>query len=103
MKADSVAREYSTKVRAALGDRIREIILFGSRARGNNTEWSDYDVLVIVDKRDREIVKEIRKIAVEILDEHERLIGNIVYDTKEWERKKQFPLGRNIQREGIRM
>lgn len=103
MQPDPIAREYSRKVRAALGPRVRDIILFGSRARGDHKEWSDYDVLVIVDKRDREIVKEIRKKAVEILDEHDRLIGNIVYDTEEWERKKRYPFGMNIQREGVRM
>jgi uncharacterized protein len=103
MAADPIAEEYSRKVRAALGDRIREIILFGSRARGEQKKYSDYDMLIVVDKRDREIVKNIRKIAVGILDEHERLIGNIIYDAEEWESKKTFPLGINIQREGIRM
>jgi len=103
MHADAIAQEYSAKVRAALGERIRDIILFGSRARGGNSKYSDYDVLIVVDKRDREIVKKIRRIAVEILDEHERLIGNVVYDVEEWERKKEYPLGVNIQREGIRM
>ena len=103
IQADPVAREYSTKVRAALGDRIREIILFGSRARGEQKKYSDYDMLIVVDNRDREIVKKIRKIAVEILDEHERLIGNVVYDAEEWERKKTFPFGVNILREGVRM
>ena len=103
MKADAIAREYSEKVRSALGSHIREIILFGSRARGEQKKYSDYDVLIVVDKRDREIVKTIRKIAVGILDEHERLIGNIVYDVDEWERKKTFPLGINIKKEGLRM
>jgi len=28
---DSVSREYSTKVRSALGNRVKDIILFGSR------------------------------------------------------------------------
>ena len=103
MKADAIAHEYSEKVRSALGSHIREIILFGSRARGEQKKYSDYDMLIVVDKRDREIVKTIRKIAVDILDEHERLIGNIVYDAEEWERKKTFPLGINIDREGVRM
>lgn len=90
MNADAIAQEYSKKVRTALGARIKDIILFGSRARGKCKEFSDYDMLIVVDKRDREIVKTIRKIAVGILDEHERLIGNIVYDAEEWERKKLF-------------
>lgn len=103
MTVDPIAKEYSERVRSALGSHIREIILFGSRARGEQKKYSDYDVLIVVDKRDREIVKTIRKIAVGILDEHERLIGNIVYDVDEWEKKKTFPLGINIKREGVRM
>ena len=31
-----------------LGDRLERIILFGSRARGEGTKHSDYDVLVIL-------------------------------------------------------
>jgi uncharacterized protein len=103
VKADLIAQEYSKKVRSALGTRLKEIILFGSRARGQHKKYSDYDVLVVVDKRDREIVKQIRKIAVEILDEHDRLIGNVIYDAKEWEKKKDYPLGYVIMKEGIRM
>ncbi len=103
MIADPIAIEYSKKVRSALGSHVREIILFGSRARGEQKEYSDYDVLIVVNKRDREIVKKIRKIAVGVLDKHERLIGNIVYDAEEWERKKAFPLGINIYREGVRL
>jgi predicted nucleotidyltransferase len=101
MKADAIAREYSEKLRSALGSRVRDIILFGSRARGDNEYYSDYDMLVVVDRCDREIVKKIREIAVEMLDHHEPLFGNIVYDAQEWERKKRFPLGMSIQREGI--
>ncbi len=103
MIADTIAKEYSEKVRSALGSQVQEIILFGSRARGEQKKYSDYDVLIVVNKRDRKIVKKIRKIAVGILDVHERLIGNIVYDAEEWERKKTFPLGININREGIRL
>lgn len=42
----------------------KQIILFGSRARGTNKEDSDYDVLVIVDNN--MTMTEIRKIECEI-------------------------------------
>ena len=89
IQADPIAREYSTKVRAALGDRIREIFLFGSRARGDNGEYSDYDMLLIVDKRDKTLRDTVIEIEVGILDTYERLVGCIVYESGEWERKKQ--------------
>ena len=101
IEVDSVVKEYSDRLRSTLGDRIREIILFGSRARGDNKEFSDYDVLIIVDKRDRPILDTIVDIEVSILDDHERLIGSIVYEPEEWERKKNYPLGWNIRKDGI--
>jgi predicted nucleotidyltransferase len=103
MKPDAIAREYSRKVRAALGSRVRDIILFGSRARGDNKEYSDYDMLLIVDKRDRALRDIVIDIEVGLLDTYERLVGSLIYEENEWERRKQSPLGMNIKRDGIRL
>ena len=101
MIADSIAKEYSEKVRTALGAQVREIILFGSRARGEQKKYSDYDVLIIVDKRDKSLLDTVVNIEVDILDSYDRLIGSIVYEPIEWERKQHSPLGMNIRRDGI--
>ncbi len=37
------------KVREAFGERVREVLIFGSRARGDWNEESDLDVLVVID------------------------------------------------------
>lgn len=76
----------------------KQIILFGSRATGNNREDSDYDILVIVDnnvsmEEIRKIECNIRKtmashlIDVDILVRTERLIskyehvsGTVIYE-----------------------
>jgi predicted nucleotidyltransferase len=81
MKADAIAREYSEKVRSALGSRVRDIILFGSRARGDNTEWSDYDMLLVVDKKDKALRNVVTDIEVGILDSHDRLVGSIIFES----------------------
>ncbi len=98
---DPVSREYSTKIRAALGNRVKDIILFGSRARGDHKDYSDYDMLLIVDRRDKALRDIVVDIEVGILDTHERLVGSIVYESAEWEMKKSSPLGSTILREGI--
>ena len=36
-------------MRAKLGDHVKQIVLFGSQARGDATEYSDYGFLVVVD------------------------------------------------------
>lgn len=40
---------YRERLRAVFGERLREIRLFGSHARGEANEESDVDVLVVVD------------------------------------------------------
>ncbi|GAH97640.1 unnamed protein product, partial [marine sediment metagenome] len=32
------------------GDSVKDVILFGSQARGDSNEYSDYDVLIILEK-----------------------------------------------------
>ncbi|ASJ09106.1 nucleotidyltransferase [Thermococcus siculi] len=36
------------RIREAFGDRVEEVIIFGSRARGDHREDSDLDVLLIL-------------------------------------------------------
>jgi predicted nucleotidyltransferase len=43
-----VVAEFARRVRARFRDRLGRVVLFGSRARGDVTEESDIDVLVLV-------------------------------------------------------
>ncbi|MGI9159177.1 MAG: nucleotidyltransferase domain-containing protein [Saprospiraceae bacterium] len=47
-KRDKILHEAKTRLVAAFGDRIRDVILFGSRAWGKPHRWSDWDFLVVV-------------------------------------------------------
>jgi len=88
-------------VRKKLGNHVKEIILFGSHARGDFTEGSDYDFLIVVDKRRKTDENILLDIGVEFLDKYEALIAEILCDEKEWEKKKRFPIGLNILKEGV--
>jgi predicted nucleotidyltransferase len=44
-----VARQAIEALRVALGERLSAVVLFGSRARGDATPESDWDLLVIAD------------------------------------------------------
>lgn len=45
----AVSERVRDRIREALGQRVRRIILFGSRARGEALPDSDYDLLVVLD------------------------------------------------------
>jgi predicted nucleotidyltransferase len=45
---DNILQEAKTRLVAAFGDKIRDVILFGSRAWGRPKPWSDWDMVVIV-------------------------------------------------------
>ncbi len=54
----AVAALYHT-LRERYGDLIREVALFGSKARGDDQAASDIDLLVVVDSDDWRLHKEI--------------------------------------------
>jgi len=65
------------------GFKVKSIILFGSRARGDYDDYSDWDIFVVVDKkldfpRKRKIASKIRRklamfdIAIDIIIKSER-------------------------------
>jgi predicted nucleotidyltransferase len=37
-------------LRQYYGDSIKDVVLFGSRTRGDSKEYSDYDILIVLDK-----------------------------------------------------
>ena len=98
---DKISQEFANTVRKKLKYHVKEIILFGSHARGDFTEGSDYDFLIVVDKRRKTDKKILLNIGVEFLNKHNALIADILCDEKEWENKKRFPIGLNILKEGV--
>jgi len=99
--AHNIAREFADLLRARLGDRVKQVILFGSQARGEAGPGSDYDVLVIVDERTAEVEEAILDVDVEMMNKHEALFGSVVRSEAEWRKLEKFPLGWNIKQEGI--
>jgi predicted nucleotidyltransferase len=66
-KRDKILHEAKTRLVAAFGDRIKDVILFGSRAWGKPHRWSDWDFLVVVrGEYDWQTVRAIRYIMADI-------------------------------------
>lgn len=54
---DKFVQRFSELVEHRLGARLLGVVLFGSAARDQAVPGSDVDVLLVVDKRDREVEK----------------------------------------------
>ena len=97
---DPVLHAFLDLLRGRLGTRLQEVWLFGSRARGDHDDRSDYDVLVVADgelKNTRAIVADTD---YQILTTYNELIGPIVYTPEIWQKSKHGPLGMNVLAEG---
>lgn len=80
-----------------------EVILFGSRARGNHRADSDWDFLVLIDEAQisRELKNEVIDHLYEIELETDSVIVPIVLTRHEWNDQQVTPLYKIIQSEGI--
>jgi len=81
-----------------------DVILFGSRARGDHRNDSDWDFLVII-KRDflsKEVKNLIQERLYEIELETDEIISSIIHSTVEWEKMAVTPIYQVIKEEGKR-
>jgi predicted nucleotidyltransferase len=83
-----------------------ELVLFGSRSRGKGDEFSDLDVLIILDtKIDRMLHEMITDISYPLELEFNVVFGKIIESRADWDSpiSRITPLHRNIDREGVRV
>jgi predicted nucleotidyltransferase len=91
---------YLDKVVNLLKDYEPErIILFGSRARGEADQYSDYD-LVVIKHTDRPFLERLKDM-VPYLAAFDRPAEILVYTPDEFERMRETGLGWMIHKEGI--
>ena len=83
-----------------------EIILYGSRSRGEALAESDWDFLILVDGHiDDERTDRIRHRLYEIEWESGEVISSIVRDRAEWNSDlyRAMPFHQRVQQEGMRL
>jgi len=89
------------------GDKLRDIILYGSYARGDFKEWSDVDIMVLVDTDDMECKRLDNIITENLYDLDHRmnlLLSVTVTPFSRFERMKpDYPFYKNVDSEGKRL
>jgi predicted nucleotidyltransferase len=83
-----------------------EVVLYGSRARDDFREYSDWDFLVLVDGPvDTVRTDRIRRMLFDIELDTDQIISSIIRSRQEWNspRYSVVPLHKNVEREGIHL
>jgi len=101
IRNDRVLQIFVSALRRNLGHSFRRVILFGSRARGDNAVDSDYDCLVVVDEVTDELDDKLDEIIGDILFENNAVISAILISERQLEAKKPDPFILAIRGEGI--
>lgn len=98
---DQILRTFLERLRSEFGPKLKKVILFGSRARDDYAEESDYDLLLIFDQVTKETKVTINEIEGDMLYEYGAVFSAFPLNEKDLERMKFEPFILNVQKEGI--
>ena len=94
---------FLREMQERLGAQLKQIILFGSRARGDFRPDSDYDCLAIVDEPVSNAKDAIDQIAGDLLFEYNAVLSVFPVSEEAYRRQIYNPLFINARQEGIKL
>jgi len=96
-------KQFTTALQRLLGDNLLALRLFGSRARGEGSEESDLDVLVVLRDRDRVTCRRIVHAALDADLTYGVNLAPTIVTQAEYDRNREYrtPFYCNVEREGI--
>ncbi|QJD79178.1 nucleotidyltransferase domain-containing protein [Spirosoma rhododendri] len=60
---EPIVREFKAALQAMYGDRLRDVVLYGSYARGDYDDESDIDLMIVLNDERVDTFAEIRRIS----------------------------------------
>ena len=99
----TMLNEFVSGMIDVLGDAVEEIVLYGSVAKGTNTEESDIDIALLIKlPLNKELEEQLSDFVVDMNLKYDTVFSVIDIDYqnfKKWE--STLPFYRNVKQEGI--
>jgi predicted nucleotidyltransferase len=93
--------KLAEELRARYGPPVREILFFGSRTRGDYSEESDYDCLLVFHKVSRDLKRDLDRLAAQWLLERGIVFSWVAVSEADLEQLRYEPFLQNARRDGI--
>lgn len=100
-----ILNEMAILLHQIYGDRLKAIILYGSVARGTQTEDSDIDIMILIDGTENELRKydeKLSDVSTDLALKYLKVFSIIDVSYQEYMAwKKISPFYKNVDREGV--
>ena len=102
-----VVSEYIDLIRKRFPDKVSEIILFGSKVRGDSHKESDVDILIVIDTEDKQIKRKIQDLCWDAMfnNDFKAFISPVIFFKKEYGQYKKWNSSflYNVSKEGFKL
>jgi predicted nucleotidyltransferase len=94
---------FVEELKRRLGNEVVNIVLFGSKIRGDFNEESDIDIFILVRKKTPEIRDKIGDLTADYIFDYNIPLSPVVYDLFEYQKNKELGsfFFENVEKEGI--
>lgn len=101
LKKDSNIDTFLSELKAYFKERLKKVVIFGSRARGDYSEESDYDCLIVLDsiKPNDEVF--LNDIETKMLLSNYVLFSSFLFTEDQLRKRRYEPFLMNAQKEGV--
>ena len=107
IRISDIIQDFAENARRLLGNSLDSVILYGSYARGDYSEFSDIDVMLLVSLTEdqiKEISDQISDLAFDYIMKYGADISPVITNTDHFNYwVDNLPYYRNIRDEGVRL
>lgn len=99
-----IGQAFVEVLQKQFGEELLFVVVFGSKARGDDDEESDIDFLVVLRQVSLEVREQVRDISADVwLANGDTILSTLVWDEAYWEKMEKLStsLFRNICKDGI--